>query len=140
MLRICVGCVLLFAAGCAGGAALPKTYPAVGTVVYKGGQPMTGGTVQFNSDTDPLLRVVGTIEKDGQFKLATTRDDAKADGAPEGVYRVFVIPPAVSDARDKVPEGHKGALPIVLPDPYRIGPRENTIKIELPTGPPKAVG
>lgn len=141
MVRICVGFVLLFTAGCAtGGVVLPKTYPASGTVVYKGGQPMTGGSVQFNSESDPLLRMIGTIEKDGQFKLTTMKDEAKADGAPEGVYRVFVLPPAVGEARDKVPAGHKGVLPITLPEPFKLGPHENTIKIELPTAPPKAAG
>jgi hypothetical protein len=138
MFRICLAFGLLFTASCTGGVVLPTTYPATGTVVYKGGQPMTSGSVQFNSDSDPLLRVMGTIEKDGQFKLTTVKDNAKADGAPEGVYRVFVLLAPVSDARDKVPEGHKGMLPIVLPDPFKLGPQENTIKIELPTGPPRS--
>jgi hypothetical protein len=82
---------------------------------------------------------MGAIGKDGSFALTTVKDTAKADGAPEGTYRVLVLPPMVSDARDKVPEGHKAPLPIELPQPYKLEARENTnIKIELPTGPPRS--
>ena len=133
MLRVLLAGLFLFAAGCAGGGVvLPRTYPVKGTVVFKGGKPMTAGTVQFNSADDPLLRVMGTIGPDGTFTLTTVKDNAKADGAPAGEYRVLVIPPMVSDARDKVPAGHKGVAPIDLPKRYRIEERDNTISIELP--------
>jgi hypothetical protein len=98
---------------------------------------MTGGSVQLISTDDPLLRVMGTIETDGRFTLSTTRDSARADGAPEGLYNVHVVPAAVSDPRGNVPAGHKGVIPIVLPQPLRIEARENTLKIELTTAPPR---
>jgi hypothetical protein len=139
MLRVAPLVLLMLAAGCTPAVVLPKTYPASGSVVYKGGKPMTGGAVQFMSADDPLLRVMGTIGKDGSFTLSTVKDTAKADGAPEGTYRVLVQPPMVSDARDKVPEGHKAVIPTELARPFKLEARENTaIKIELPTSPPRS--
>jgi hypothetical protein len=137
VLRVSPVVLLMLAAGCTPAVVLPKTYPASGSVAYKGGQPMTGGSVHFVSADDPLLRVMGTIGQDGSFTLTTVKDTAKADGAPEGTYRVLVQPPMVSDARDKVPDGHKAMIPTELPRTYKLEARENTgIKIELPMGRP----
>jgi hypothetical protein len=139
MLRFFPAALLIFTIGCTPAVVLPKTYPASGSVVYKGGKPMTGGLIHFLSADDPLMRVMGTIANDGSFTLTTVKDTAKADGAPEGTYRVLVQPPMASDARDKVPDGHKAVLPIELPQPVKLEPRENTaIKIDLPTGPPRS--
>jgi hypothetical protein len=139
MLRFSPAALLIFTIGCTPAVVLPRTYPASGSVVYKGGKPMTGGSVQFLSADDPLMRVMGTIANDGSFTLTTVKDTAKADGAPEGTYRVLVQPPMVSDARDKVPEQHKGVIGIDLPSPVKLEARANTsIKVELPTSPPRS--
>ena len=137
MSRVLAGAALLLMTGCTSGVVLPKTYPAGGTVVYKGGQPMTGGSVQFSLESDPLLRVMGAIQNDGAFTLTTTKENTRADGAPEGDYKVLVTPPLISDPRGGVEGAHKGAPPVMLPKTLRIEPNEsNTFKIELPNGPP----
>jgi hypothetical protein len=120
---------LLFAVGC-GPAGLPKTYPANGTVVYKGGRPMKGGSVQFTSTQDPGLKVIGAIGDDGTFALTTIRDQARADGAPEGEYRVTVLPPLQGE--------HKGLPPIMLPQTYKVGTTDNQFKIQLNVPPPRS--
>ena len=51
---------------------------------------------------------------------------------------MLVLPPAAGGTRDKVPADHKGALPIALPEKYKLEARENGIKIELPTGSPRS--
>jgi hypothetical protein len=130
--------VLLVVSGCtSGGAALPRTFPAGGTVVFKGGKPMTGGAIELTTVDDPLLRVTATIDEGGKFTLATVKDNARADGAPAGTYRVMVTPPLVSDPRGGVQGAHKGVAAITLPEPLRLDTKDNTnLKIELPTGPP----
>jgi hypothetical protein len=122
--------VAVLVVGCNSSAGLPKTYPAGGSVVYKGGQPMKGGSIQFSSLANAELRIIGPIGDDGTFKLETVRDRARADGAPEGEYQVMVIPPLQGD--------HKGSPPIILPRPYKVEPKENQFKIELPIPPPRA--
>src|SRR5271156_4407638 len=111
--------VSLGAAGCGHGPALPKTYPAKGTVVYQGGQPMKGGSIQFNSDADPLLRVVGQIDVKGAFELHTIKD-AQAHGAPEGEYQVIVTPPRPDHAPGDAVAAQKSERPITLEQTYRV--------------------
>jgi hypothetical protein len=132
MARLTVGVVIaliLLAAGCH--ASVPRTYPAKGSVRYRGGQPMKGGSVQFNSLTDPALRVVGRLRDDGTFTLETSRDGDKRAGAPAGEYEVTVFPPLSGE--------HKGAAPIVLPTLYRVeaeGKNEFAIELNEPAPPP----
>jgi hypothetical protein len=128
---------LLLLAGCTG-TALPRTHPAGGSVLYKDGMPMTGGSIQFNSLADPELRVIGTIGSDGSFTLATLKENTRADGAPEGDYKVLVFPPLSNESGGDAPAGHKGVPPIALDKTYRIEAKENTLKIELPTSAPKS--
>jgi hypothetical protein len=129
-----IGLCLMMSA-CVGPPA-PKTYPAIGKVVYKGGQPMTGGSVQFNSTRDSALSVVGEVKSDGTFKLQTVKDNARADGAPEGEYSVFVLPPTVSSPAGSAIQP-KNVLPIPLEKKYKIEPRDNSIQIDVPVAPPK---
>ena len=136
MSRVLLGAVLVLATGCTPAVVLPQTYPAGGSVVSRGGPPLTGGTVQFNSQSDPLLRVLGTIDSDGSFTLTTTKDTAQADGAPEGEYKVFVLPPLVSDSRGGVEGAHKGVPPIEMPQLYRVEAKDNTFKLEVSAGAP----
>ena len=118
----------VLAAGC-GGVKLPKTYPAGGSVLYKGGQPMKGGAVQLTSEQDKELRVTGQIKEDGSFELETLKDKKKAAGAPEGDYQVIVLPPLQGE--------HKGAPPISVPGTRKIEAKENSLKIELSVPPPR---
>jgi hypothetical protein len=125
----------LGAAGCSRGPALPKGYPATGTVVYQGGQPMKGGTIQFNNATDPLLRVVGQVDGNGAFRLRTIKD-AEGDGAPEGEYEVVIHPlPPAHKPGDKV-AAHKMPDRITLEETYNVEAKENTFKIVLPVASP----
>jgi len=119
--------VLVIAAGCH--PSLPKTYTAGGSVHYKGGQPMKGGSVQFASPTDPLLRIIGQIQEDGTFVLVTIRDNDRTSGAPEGEYEVTVQPPLLGE--------HKGAPSIVLPTRYKVvGGQKNEFAVQLNVPPP----
>jgi hypothetical protein len=132
MFRWMVGLVslsVLFAAGCGSSAGLPKTYPAGGSVVYKGGVPMKGGSIQFTTLSDPLLRIFGEIQLDGTFTLQTLKDKARSSGAPEGEYQVIVIPPLQGE--------HRGVPPINLPKPYKVEAKDNQFKIELNVPPPR---
>jgi hypothetical protein len=137
----CLTLLLVLAAGCASGPPLPKTYPASGKVVYKGGQPMTGGSIQFNSTnstSDQLLQVIGEIQVDGTFRLRTLKDNARADGAPQGDFQVVVLPPMVSEPPGGgAPRGHRAPQPIPLPKVLKVEARENSFAIELPAAPPK---
>jgi hypothetical protein len=106
---------------------------AAGTVVTKDGKPLTGGAIELTTVDDPLLRVTGTIDAQGRFTLATIKDNARADGAPAGTFRVTVQPPPMSDPRGGAPEAHKGVAAITLPEPIRLEAKENTnLRIELP--------
>jgi hypothetical protein len=105
---------------------LPKTFPASGSVAWKGGQPLKGGSIQFRSETKPDLRVVGKIQDDGTFTLNTISDREKTGGAPEGQFEVSVIPPLEGE--------HKGVPPISVPGKFKIvpgGENKFTIEIEL---------
>lgn len=121
--------------GCNRQPPLPKTYSASGTVVYKGGKPMTGGSIEFRSADDPLMRIVSEIGDDGGFKLRTAKDQLHNEGAPEGTYEVIIQPPPVTDSRDGVGQA-RGVDPITLKDKYKVEAKDNTYKIELPVGPP----
>lgn len=87
--RLCL-LALLAAAGC--GPRLHKTYPVEGKVVFKDGTPLTGGSVEFQSDAEATkgLNASGPIRPDGTFRLYTYR---KFDGAVAGPHRAIVIPP-----------------------------------------------
>jgi hypothetical protein len=127
--------LFLGAAGC-GKSTLPKTYPVAGSVVYQGGQPMKGGFIQFNSDADPLLRVMGDIKPDGTFALRTVKENEQAAGAPRGEYQVVVTPPRPAYAPGDVAAAQKSVPPITLPRAYQIDRQETALKIELPEAPP----
>ncbi len=132
-LALMVVCALM---GCRRDPPLPRSYPAVGNVAYKGGQPLKGGSIQFNTAADPLLRVVAEISENGEFKLHTIKDNAKAEGAPEGDYQVTVTLPRPVHAAGDVVGAHKSLPPVTLERTYKVEAHENTIKIELPIAPP----
>jgi hypothetical protein len=79
-------------AGC-GGDKMPKTYPLEGKVVFKGGAPLTGGSIAFESATgDPPWRAGAAIDESGNFSdVVTLRSDGKeAGGLVEGEHRVKI--------------------------------------------------
>jgi hypothetical protein len=125
-----VAALLLPLAGCTSSAGLPPTYPAGGSVEYKDGSPMKGGTVQFSTSSDPLLRVVGQVREDGTFTLNTIKDRSRAAGAPEGEYQVIVQPPLIGE--------HKGVIPITIPKPYKVEAKDNQFRIQLSVVPPRS--
>jgi hypothetical protein len=132
---LCLGILLptlVLAAGCMRAPPLPKTHPSTGTVVYQGGEPVRGGSVQFNSPNDNLLRIIGQINDKGEFTLRTIKD-IEAQGAPEGDYEVVVTPsvPGV-DPNDVVAMQTKRAEPITLKDSVKVQAKTNTFKLELP--------
>jgi hypothetical protein len=119
--------VLLLAAILVGGcksSKLPKTFPASGTVAWKSGQPLKGGSIQFRSEANPDLRVVGKIQDDGSFTLETILERQKVTGAPDGEYEVSVIPPLEGE--------HKGVPPISVPGRFKVVPGgENSFTIQI---------
>jgi hypothetical protein len=121
-----LGLCLLPAAGCRGRGALPPTYPAGGSVVYRGGQPFPGGTIEFVSLTDPSVAVSGEIQDDGTFALHTLKNTDRADGAAEGSYRVTVLP--------RLPADQKPVRPLTLAATYKVEPKENVFRIEIDPG------
>jgi hypothetical protein len=138
MCRRLLCATLLLVTGCTGGGpTLPRTHPAGGSLRYQDGKPAAGASIQFNSATDPLLRIIGTAGDDGAFTLTTVKDAAQADGAPEGDYKVIISLPLANDPRGNAPAGHKGVPPIVLDKTYRVEAKDNTFKIDLPIASPK---
>lgn len=125
-----LGVVVLLSSGCGGGSSLPPTYPATGTVVFKGGKSVTGGAIQFTPINDSSYTVSGDVQNDGSFTLATTKGKDRAPGAPEGEYRVTVLLP--------LPPDQKGIPSVVLPKTYRIEAKDNTFAFEIspPSGRP----
>lgn len=113
--------------------ALPKTYPASGSVVYPDGKPIKGGgSIQLRSADDPALRISGEIRPNGSFVLGTVKDNEHAPGAPQGEFEVVVQPALAVDPRGADLGAHRMAEPIILPNKQRIQPGENQMKIEVP--------
>jgi hypothetical protein len=111
--------------GCSGGGSsqLPSTYKVTGTVVFKGGKPVTGGAIQFSPVSDTSFTVSGDVADDGSFTLSTVKGAERVSGAPEGEYRVTVLLPLPADQK---------AIPgITLPKNYRVEPKDNTFTIEI---------
>ncbi len=87
-LFLIAGTIALFIqAGCG-----PKMHPVSGTITYADGTPMPGeGQIIFNA-MEPKKdqgNPRGMIQADGSFHMGTL---GEADGAPEGKYRVAIMP------------------------------------------------
>ena len=124
--------VLLLAGGCSSGKALPRTYPVTGKVVFADGTPMTGGLVQFKSESNPEVITTGAIQPDGSFTLTTTLDKQQATGALEGPHSALVLPPLADNQR-----GARGLppQPIPLRGPFTVtpdGPNAFTLTVAGP--------
>jgi len=113
--------------GCSG-TKFPKTYPAKGKVVGKGGKPWNGGEtwITFQLKSDPEIVARGKVAKDGSFTLATQIEGKQRAGAAEGEHSVLLDPPA--------PPGE--ALPIIITPyvvakTYTVKPGENEFTVEV---------
>jgi hypothetical protein len=120
-----LGGLALLTIGCASPQEpVPKTYPAKGQVVSKKtGQPLADGLVQFEKTGDKPVSVQGHIQSDGRFTLVTLHGKQRLDGAPEGSYRVSVVP-AQTDKQE---------APVSVGGQYQVKPDgPNEFKIEVP--------
>jgi hypothetical protein len=110
--------------GCGGkSSSLPKTFKVTGTVVAKGGAPVTDGAVQFTHVTDTSFSVSGDIEKDGKFTLFTIKGNDRVSGVPEGEYRVMIVLP--------IPADQKGLPAVELRETFRVEAKDNHLPIDL---------
>jgi hypothetical protein len=112
------------AAGCgtSGGTLPPTTYPVSGKVFYKGGEPVSGGVIQFQSESDPSLTHLGDIGPDGTFELITLFQNERLHGTTVGHYHVTVIPRMSANK----------PVPILqLPRSYTVAAEDNFFSIEL---------
>jgi hypothetical protein len=102
----------------------PKTYPVVGRVVFKNGEPLTGGAVEFQSLADSSLTTRAEIQWNGTFSVFTLVNNKKVPGAIEGQHRVSVVPPM---PQNQVIELLEPVRPIVTVEP---GDNDFTIEVE----------
>src|SRR5581483_3241072 len=93
------GLALVLLAGAAGCGT--RLYPVTGKVTYPDGQPLTEGTVVFESQAagpdQKLVMARGPIQADGSYALGTYKP---GDGAPAGKYRALVAPKYDANAVD----------------------------------------
>lgn len=111
--------IAMISFGCKQTPDMPTTYPASGKVVYKDGNPMSGGVVQFQAEKDDGTTTVGETDDRGHFALRTLKGNRQKDGAQEGIYRVTILPPQSED--------HQIAPPIELKETIAIAAKENVI-------------
>jgi hypothetical protein len=82
--------LLAFVAGCGG---TLKTYPVTGKVTLKGGKPLAGARVEFETKLASGKRVTahGETQADGSYTLETPE---LGSGAVAGEHKIIVSPPA----------------------------------------------
>lgn len=131
-----VGVLIVLSAIAAGCGGPPKTYLVHGTVLFPDGQPLTRGTVEFETfHQNKAITASGEIDKDGTFQLGTFGPN---DGAIAGEHRVAVISDYVIGTGVERP----GELPPPLLDPkfrsfktsglkFTVKPRMNNILVEV---------
>lgn len=123
-----VALALLIIAGCGGPEIVhPTTHAVQGQVVYRGGQPLAGGIIQFISQHDPSLNMSAMIGVQGDFELVTLHANKNLPGAIEGPCQVLVTLPIVGGQPPQV---------IVLPTPLEIESIDNNFQIQLETSAP----
>jgi hypothetical protein len=121
---LAVGVSLLI--GCGGSkktGGLPATYPVKGKVVDTKGNPLKGGSVQFDPGKAADMSVVGAIGPDGTYTVKTFRDKLEADGAPEGDYEVTVT--------FLLGDSNAPPAPVTLTNRCKVETKENTFDIDL---------
>ncbi|MBI1902392.1 MAG: hypothetical protein HYS13_14925 [Planctomycetia bacterium] len=119
-------CVTLAAlaclSGCGGGdastgATAVATHPVKGKVVREDGSALTGGFIEFTSESGN--HATGQIGKDGSFELSTMAGDKSQPGAPPGTYTVMVVPE------------DQNQLPLEGVSPYTVEAKENNITVQV---------
>ncbi len=118
-----VGC-LTFVAGCGGGGARGK----VKGKVVAGGQPVTGGQLQFapvaEGAGEGATNAIGTVKPDGTFELMT---DKPGDGAAIGKHKVLYTAPPDEQAEW---DGY-GTAPPVKASPFKgLAPKEAEVEVK----------
>jgi hypothetical protein len=107
-------------------------YPVEGKVVYPDGQPLTEGTVEFETieDIKTRLNARGEIQPDGTFRLTTYVDN---DGAVAGEHRALVMPPLAVDnsapVKRPIKAHYRGYETSGLR--FTVKPEPNTFTIEV---------
>lgn len=96
---------------------LPTVYKVSGKVLDKAGQPVAGGTVQFESIKTQGTTAIGEVGPDGTFQIRTMVDGHRLEGAVVGEQRVTYIPQMTQD--------QAGAIPVVLPQNLDVKPQDN---------------
>lgn len=92
-----LACVLCLT-GCGDGS--PRTYTVKGKVVYRGSQqPVTVGTVLFESTSTPKVQASGEIQPDGTFELGS---DLGKPGTVAGEHRVLIQPPILETGQKPI--------------------------------------
>jgi hypothetical protein len=86
--------------GCKNSMMMPKTYPVKGKVVYKDGQPLEGGQIEFRSIVRTSVTTNGEIKDDGTFTLRSHSDATTVPGAPTGAYNAIIVLPRPSRQTD----------------------------------------
>jgi hypothetical protein len=130
---VIVVCCLGIGLGCGGGSNQPPFSDlfVVKGVVMRGNDPVKGGAVRFQSDSDKQEFLVNSeVGSDGTFSLITVRTTDKQGerkpGAPAGKYKVMYYP----NAADQTAGGSTD--PIELSQAVTVEAKENNLKLELP--------
>jgi hypothetical protein len=117
--------MLSMASGCPKEPKMPETYPVRGKVVFSDGQPVPGGTVEFECEADPRIITRCSIESNGQFSLTSYNGVARREGAMTGPHRVKVSPPP-SLINGKLPFPQK-----VFASSFTVEPKENEFTLTI---------
>jgi hypothetical protein len=102
--------LLLTGCGSGDGTSAPKTFSVTGTVFWRKGEPVRGGTIEFQPTTGAQRNSTAEIGDDGTFTLRTLHSGQKLPGAQPGPHRVTVIPASKEQT----------AQPILVPETYTI--------------------
>jgi hypothetical protein len=108
---------------------LPPLHPTKGRVV-RGGQPVSGGSLQLQPDPAvPNVTVTAEVKPDGTFEVQTlhTQSQKKAAGAPVGTYRATYMPAL----GDQTQGAGANPTPVSPAQTYTIKEGPNELTIEL---------
>jgi len=105
----------------------PKTYEVTGKVVYDDGSPLQGGTIEFYSEDNSGLTVMGEIQDDGKFRLTTMTGKEKLSGAVEGTYTVTITTGLSQDQTEQ-----QAFDSIDVPNKYAVKTSDNHFTITVP--------
>lgn len=113
---------VLVLAGC-GPKPASSLHSVQGTVKWRGGEALGGGTVEFTPLESDDGSAVGEIGGDGSFTMFTLVEGKRFPGVKAGSYRVAVTPPS---------RGDRFIEPIELDRPVTIVDGPQSIPLEVP--------